>query len=712
MTNNRGFRRGGRGRGHGRGRGRGGFKNFHRGEENEWQQSVRENRDAIDIKFEDYTGEKVCELPEDFVQLLNGDKTKATDEKFLVEADMGITKYVKENVGGFSAILKHLCSDFVVREIDLDGEVIKLTDLSLPQSTVKTTPLTDEDIPDYESLSDEDKKLITKLSWTRLVQLAQKCQDSKNEGGAASEISNVKIDVTSKTKEDRKMYHEVIKKLLPNLDTVTVDFQEKKFVETFPRKKPNANEWPRDRPPHLTFTLCKQGIDQSSIFGQLARELGTHNSNFKAAGTKDRRSISTQRVSIKWTTADKLKRAVKSIRGRVYAGNFSYRKESLELGDLKGNQFTIVLRNVQESTEIVDEALKSLKTNGFVNYFGQQRFGTDSTVKTSDIGLALIKKNWKEAVELILRPRGNESPQMTRMRAHWWMYRNPGDAVVLLGSRLTQSKSIEATLLQGLEQQHDNDYVGALGFLQRNTQLLYLHAYQAMLWNKAVSQRLEKFGFEILNGDLVLPYSDIEIKGTEETSKREIKESKLVVVSDENRNEFTLLDVVMPIPGYKVSYPDNEELAKIYNDLLAEDGLDDGFESLKNSVDLYSLPGDYRRIVEMPNNMSWKFVRYNDANKDLLVSDFEEMHGKTNAKSLENGKHLAIVLELCLPSSTYATMALREAMKIDMGKGTQTRLTEAMNATKRKSESGASEEEVKKAKVELTQEVGNVPDTV
>ena len=44
---------------------------------------------------------------------------------------------------------------------------------------------------------------------------------------------------------------------------------------------------------------------------------------------------------------------------------------------------------------------------------------------------------------------GNESVQMTRMRAHWWMFRNPRDAVVLLGSRLSQSKTIESVLLQG-----------------------------------------------------------------------------------------------------------------------------------------------------------------------------------------------------------------------------------------------------------------------
>ena len=57
--------------------------------------------------------------------------------------------------------------------------------------------------------------------------------------------------------------------------------------------------------------------------------------------------------------------------------------------------------------------MNSLK-NGFINYFGHQRFGTDSTVKTSDIGLALVKNQWESAVELILKPRPNETHQLTR----------------------------------------------------------------------------------------------------------------------------------------------------------------------------------------------------------------------------------------------------------------------------------------------------------
>ena len=69
---------------------------------------------------------------------------------------------------------------------------------------------------------------------------------------------------------------------------------------------------------------------------------------------------------------------------------------------------------------------------------------------------------------------------------------------------------------------------------------------------------------------------------------------------------------------------------------------------------------------------------------------------------------MAVIVEMTLPSSTYATMALREAMKIDMNKGSQAKLTEIMNesilAQKRKieNENGNGDvepDEAKKAKI-------------
>ena len=114
----------------------------------------------------------------------------------------------------------------------------------------------------------------------------------------------------------------------------------------------------------------------------------------------------------------------------------------------------------------------------------------------------------------------------------------------------------------------------------------------------------------------------------ENATKRELKEARIVKITEENLDQFTIADVVMPIPGYKVSYPDHEELKKIYIELLQADGLEDGFESLKHSNEFYSLPGDYRSILVTPSDVSWKFTCYDEPNKDILVSDMAVLEGQ------------------------------------------------------------------------------------
>jgi tRNA pseudouridine13 synthase len=74
------------------------------------------------------------------------------------------------------------------------------------------------------------------------------------------------------------------------------------------------------------------------------------------------------------------------------------------LGDLKGNHFSIVLRNLSTTAEsVVQASLREVSTHGFVNYFGLQRFGT-SQVGTYEVGKALLLGQWENAVRLILKP--------------------------------------------------------------------------------------------------------------------------------------------------------------------------------------------------------------------------------------------------------------------------------------------------------------------
>ena len=92
---------------------------------------------------------------------------------------------------------------------------------------------------------------------------------------------------------------------------------------------------------------------------------------------------------------------------------------------------------------------------------------------------------------------------------------------------------------------------------------------------------------------------------------------------------------------------------------MEADGLENGFESLKHSINLYSLPGDYRNIFVTPENVSWKFTRYDDPYKAILLSDMAILEERKPMDISETGNQMAVIVEMTLPPSTYVTMALR-----------------------------------------------------
>lgn len=55
--------------------------------------------------------------------------------------------------------------------------------------------------------------------------------------------------------------------------------------------------------------------------------------------------------------------------------------------------------------------------------------------------------------------------------------------------------------------------------------------------------------------------------------------------------QFTIHDVVLPLPGYDVVYPDNE-LKDHYRQIMAKDGLD--IDNMRRKVRDYALSGAYR----------------------------------------------------------------------------------------------------------------------
>ena len=72
-----------------------------------------------------------------------------------------------------------------------------------------------------------------------------------------------------------------------------------------------------------------------------------------------------------------------------------------------------------------------------------------------------------------------------------------------------------------------------------------------------------------------------------------------------------------------------------------------------------------RKLIVKPSLMSWRWLRYNDVKQPLALTDMDRLNGTQEPQTVSDGKYWALQMEFTLPTSTYATMALREVLRCD-----------------------------------------------
>ncbi|MCK5290069.1 MAG: tRNA pseudouridine(13) synthase TruD, partial [Candidatus Aenigmarchaeota archaeon] len=141
-------------------------------------------------------------------------------------------------------------------------------------------------------------------------------------------------------------------------------------------------------------TLKKHDMDQFHAVSIIASELDIPSRNIAICGTKDKRAVTVQRVSIKGCTEEKIQACNLSNPALACLG----RGAELHIGDLYGNRFEIVLRDVSSRQSEIEACLDEIKANSrFPNSFGEQRFGAKRPV-SHIVGKHVIKKDFRNAV--------------------------------------------------------------------------------------------------------------------------------------------------------------------------------------------------------------------------------------------------------------------------------------------------------------------------
>jgi len=125
---------------------------------------------------------------------------------------------------------------------------------------------------------------------------------------------------------------------------------------------------------HALVRVEKRGANTEWVARQLARFAGVEANAVSYAGLKDRNALTRQTFSVHLPgKPDPDWPALAQDEFRVLEAHRHRRK--LQRGALRGNAFTIVVRDAEGDAAALEQRIDAIRRQGIPNYFGEQRFG-------------------------------------------------------------------------------------------------------------------------------------------------------------------------------------------------------------------------------------------------------------------------------------------------------------------------------------------------
>jgi tRNA pseudouridine13 synthase len=255
--------------------------------------------------------------------------------------------------------------------------------------------------------------------------------------------------------------------------------------------------------PYTIAKVTAQNWEMNRLVRELSKAMGISRDRIAFAGTKDKRAITSQLMSFQ-APVD----LVRSVHIHQVSIEDAYAsKKPLTIGDLSGNRFQVRVTEIAmegaELNNVLDGTAQALKgLGGFPNFFGVQRFGAVRPV-THEVGKWIIKNDFERAVMTYAgNPVSQENEETQAARKKLEETRDFEQAIGYYPRTLTFERMVIGFLAR-----NPGDYIGAIQVLPPNLQMMFVHAYQSYLFNRALSERIRR-GLPInrpLVGDIVLP---------------------------------------------------------------------------------------------------------------------------------------------------------------------------------------------------------------
>jgi len=387
--------------------------------------------------------------------------------------------------------------------------------------------------------------------------------------------------------------------------------------------------------PHLVVRVTLRDWETNEFATALSNRLGISRERVSWAGTKDKRAVTTQLYTVDGIDPDDfpdLPDVEYEVVGRT--------GRPILFGDLAGNAFEVTVRETErpENAERITAELRAFAGfddgDGAVavpNYFGQQRFGSHRPV-THEVGLAIVRGDWEGAVMTYVGNPSEREPERTgKARAFVDETRDWGAALDRFPDHLGYERSMLHRLAEGDGEDDEDDFRAALETLPTNLQQLFVNAAQSYVFNRILSERLERglpFDRPVAGDVVCFADSDspngLTLPDADRTQRVTAARVDSVIRHCERGRAF----VAAPLVGTETELADGKP-GDIERAVLDEVGLS---------------PGDFDRPGEFHSEGTRRAV--------LVRTDLELTVDP-------------LTLSFALPRGSYATVLLREYLKTD-----------------------------------------------
>jgi tRNA pseudouridine13 synthase len=389
----------------------------------------------------------------------------------------------------------------------------------------------------------------------------------------------------------------------------------------YPAKKDQGN-----------FTIAEvtsRNWETHTLVQEIAHRLHFSQRRISFAGTKDKRAWTTQLMSFDHVPPEQLSSL--TIKDVTFENIFQS-DVPVRIGELLGNRFEITIRNISE--EIVPEQIISLlspfqKWGGFPNFYGIQRFGIIRPI-THLVGKYIIQGDFEKAAMTYMgNPMPGENETTYALREDLEKTRDYGKAFHSYPDALNFEKAMLNRLIQD-----PHDFIRAFKELPKNLLMMFVNAYESLLFNKMLSERIRRNIplHQAVVGDIIHPMrKNVIVNETIPVGESNIEKVNLQI----SKKKAVVTGL---LAGYDSMYAEGE-MGKIEHAIIDAQEIDPR-DFIIPEISFLSSAGLRRPLLALLPSLEWTL------HTDEYSSDRQ-----------------ALTLRFELQKGCYATSLLREIMK-------------------------------------------------